>query len=1573
MSSDNSSILPAELEDDKGISEDSAYLIENKLKDMDVNLIWDGYWRIRFVAGGAFGRKTDENIYPNLQRGVIFTQEPDLTLSLWLNKRWFIETVFQGSFDRSSYRGVYVGQEDEFVQEVVAGNSDVSATAYAKMEVPSPHTNAPGISAKFLTPKSKHEILLRFDPSAPRKKLFQGQYEINVQNIDLMEFIEGRFFILPDKDISNLAVYLEDREGSISGIDGISTERRYRLAQDTEYFVDEQNGLLELSSSHDGQVVVYYENSNGQPVGRETISDFIIKPDSNLRPRWKPQMSSSDYAEFGFDKVDVYDPDGRKFEKTSKVNISGKNYLVIYEPGKFTPFERQNVYSSKIPLPEESWRIAPKLRDRGALYPTESIDFSFIPSIQKKSITVYDSTNSSGDVRHPANRYPFAVSDPQAYGPGRESDPAGFSKTIVLTIRKKNSDYYLGTGVIPGSVVVHINGIRDENVKISKDGRISFSRFIHLDDWIEVSFRIEGSKFADGDLFIYQGNKFQLAPRLTLELAESMRWNISRERSVSEYEESPGSIKIASALDWKMDNAGINLKGDATLSTPDTTGKLRILDMEDGSLNLLFFESTLVQAPEGIPKHEKLTLNTRENADRYNYFSFDSLGREKLNDYLWNKATSTGKDGPALAASRSGETVGSRVMDLRFDLPEVANHWSAGDFLADSGGPINLSSYTGIEIPIMFREDYGSGDGLGASVPDILLQIGEIGETEDHHEDGVVNKADSGRMIEWNLTDYAETSKDIKEAWISKNIWRTLRITLNASQRAKLDSVRALRLVITNTPSNTAAPKDALDLNGRVILAPPRFNGSPFRVEVRNASDELVSNQHVSAIEIANNTLESAFPEVSSLFEQKGVENKVVKLSWGEDAPEGAPIGASERWEAVAWFSGIPLEAYRTLVFFVYDDNKSGSRTINVRITDEKGLGIKIKWTSSEVGKWDRIKVDIAKGKASSALGNSIEKLTIDKNAGELTRIILSGNNQSGGENSGTIYFDEFYLSDPSFSIAGKADLNAYWRYEENVATIGNFPILGDIALDGSFDISGGRIISSVNRENVVYSGSMRIRADILGMELDTDWQGAWNPKKLNWSGSHTLIIPSDYDVFWFKDAYSKGESGEILSFSRLNDLNLKLDFGWMRVFSEAFYDNKSIVQSWGTETAWETKRWNFDLDIRYILDSREFEAKSENYFSSWIKNYTLLWPARGDSFNREIHHALDLNANIEAFSVKWNPELRMKAYKAPKWNQENRWAGTLSFPIQFPTWSITPSYRRNFRQLIDTNMNYNANYGDVWHNFVSNVRNQLPLLTYLPFRELFGKKEGRVFKRVSKGLLEADYTAEFSLDIRRIVGSSFTDLFIPNYTNFSIERKYLRKGDTTGWEDEWRGIMGFEAINLFGRFGTYPIISIYNSEQLSNLLQIVLKDINSSSAPRPHEILWQSNWLFKEDRGKSFIFDHRMHWDYRRRDTRQDAKLEYRWRTAAKDVLRLPFFKRMILKQHYLENRELLLLKGSYPWQNAPYSTDFNMAVTIRHESAWIFPEVGEFKGWLTLGLGSFGEKFSNGWELGIEAELHF
>jgi len=1531
--------------------EASAYLLNLKLGDSDVNLMWDGYWRMSFVTGGSFGKQTAETAFPGLARGTAFFQEPDVTITLWINDRWFLETTFLEGFERNTYRAGYVGREDEFVQEVTLGNAGVNATSYAEIDVPAPRYNTPGIVAKFATEKSEHELLVRYDPTEADSMLFQGEYEVKTQDLGLPDFVEGKYFILPDKAVTDVAVYLEDRLGSISGTDGLGTIRKYRLAESAEYYVDSSSGLVVLSEPHQGQVVAFYNTAFGAVGAAGGGASFIVPPDANRHPDLsKPLLN----FEWGLD--DAYAPQGsRTYLETSSVDIAGHRALILYNPGRFTPFERQNVYLSSWPLPEETWRIVPLIKDRGALYPGTAPEFGFIPDIIDKSISVYGAVGSEDGLRSPANRYPFASADPEVYGPGRETDMNKLSRIIVLAIREPNPGYNLGTGIVPGSVIVRVNGVRDKTVEISDDGSLTFTRFIYLDDWIEVSYRTEVLDMEGGDLFVYQGNHFQLGPRLNLELAESVRWNISQDRTVDEYKKSPGEIKVASTLDWQADMAALRLTGDVSLTTPDTAGNLRLFGMDKGGMGLVFLDSTLVKSPDDIPGY---TFSNRQPSDRYNYISNDGVGREILNDYLWPGAESTQEDGPALAARRNGDPTDGRVMDLRFN--DAAGEWNAGDFLGDFNGPINLSGYTAMEFPVKFLD-------VGGTAPRFILQAGEIGESEDHHEDGAVDAADPGSMVEWDI------SSELGTAWDNEGSWATVRLTLTPTERARLGNVRAFRLIIDNETASSP-------VSGRIILGAPQFEGSPFRSEIRDPDDTLVSAQDIAGDEITDNSLKTAFPEVAELFHPGGEPNMALRIRWGADVPGGVPLGTAsgtdDRWEAVSWFSAVPLEAYRTMVFYVRDNGPSGEMT--ARATDENGSGVKVSWTSAVTG-WDRITVNISDGTASSARGNTIDSVTVDRDSGVLTRFVLIGadfyNDASGALNSGTVYLDEIHFRDPAFALTGGAELQGNWRYEEDVVSIGDFPVLGDISVEGRTVLAGGKILSGIDSGNTAVTGSITAGADILGVKLKTDWRGTWGLGVENWSGSHDIRIPARSTTFWISDTYARGVTGDLVSFSRKDEVNLNFSPGSIRIFGASLYDGVSLIQSWGGDTSWKGKNWSTKLEVFYILNSEDTPESSGDYFSSWIKDFSLLMPSDGAIINREAHHTFNGKIGSGPLTLEWDPQLRMKSGRAPVWNQENRWAGTLSLPLRFERWSIIPSYRRDLTQVINTSAQGNNSYSEVWNTFFSGVSGQLPLFTYVPFRELFSDEDGKKFTRVTEGMSEAKYETEAGISLNRTSGSRILDLFLPSTGDFSMERRYNRKGDTTGWENEWRGSLGFSAINLFGQFGRFPLIPFYNTEEISSLIQITLEDFNGVPVPDPQEVLWQVNWSFTGTGNNKLVLDNRLswNWDPEMRETKQEGRIEYQWRTATKEALHIPLINRAIPRQHHMESKERLIITGLFPWQDAPPESYMDIGFTIYHETSWVFQDSGHLRGWLALGLGERDEVFTNGWEMGIEAEFRF
>jgi hypothetical protein len=196
-------------------------------------------------------------------------------------ERYFFETSIQEQNQMNTYVVGYQGKEGEFIQSIRAGNRGIEISPYPYMDFPGSSKNSPGIAAVFETSDSRHEALLRYDPSLPVKKTYLGKNAVEEVRIDLSAYIKGKYFILPDRDIPRVEVYIEDAEGAYTGSD----RRRYRKGTSFDVSVSLSEGLISLDKSSAGRVLVYYEKE-GLPVGSSSLgknpSPLSSKPDQKL-------------------------------------------------------------------------------------------------------------------------------------------------------------------------------------------------------------------------------------------------------------------------------------------------------------------------------------------------------------------------------------------------------------------------------------------------------------------------------------------------------------------------------------------------------------------------------------------------------------------------------------------------------------------------------------------------------------------------------------------------------------------------------------------------------------------------------------------------------------------------------------------------------------------------------------------------------------------------------------------------------------------------------------------------------------------------------------------------------------------------------------------------------------------------------------------------------------------------------------------------------------------------------------------------------------------------------------------
>ena len=210
-------------------------------------------------------------------------------------------------------------------------------------------------------------------------------------------------------------------------------------------------------------------------------------------------------------------------------------------------------------------------------------------------------------------------------------------------------------------------------------------------------------------------------------------------------------------------------------------------------------------------------------------------------------------------------------MEVRFDL--ASDEWTSGEFLADYGGPVDMSGYTSIEFPVMLRNDYGANTSWGG--PGLnRMSTSRPGKSE-KEKTTMMTELSTGRMPApwWNGTLICRPPGTIREHG------RTVSITLSPDEKARLNSLRSFRIII-----------DAQSVSsGRLIMGAPEFTGSSFRAEVREniAGNPLAVNQSVAADEVSNSqsaSLLGIYPETARLFHPEGETNESLRVRWGADA-----------------------------------------------------------------------------------------------------------------------------------------------------------------------------------------------------------------------------------------------------------------------------------------------------------------------------------------------------------------------------------------------------------------------------------------------------------------------------------------------------------------------------------------------------------------------------------------------------------------------------------------------------------------------------------------------------------------
>ncbi len=1520
--------LAAQDTDDQG--EAPAHILDMKIGDVGTDVYWQGYWRYRLTYGTGYENGSDGFIfpapYPGLQQGLEFRQEPDFFLSVFLLDHYFLETSITEGYDKNTYVMGYQGGENDPVKEVRIGNAGIGIGEYQGIDVSSPEYNTPGISGRVESRYSEHEFMIRYDPTEELSKTFLGSYEVSEEELSLTEYLEGQYFILPHTGITGLRVYREEEDGNFTGSDG----RRYSRIT-SGFVIDLEEGILEMEEPGEGRIAVFYR-SEGNNVGETPSDGFIIPADLNYRPDPDQPLLS-----FGWDEQDPYDQGGGTYGETSRVTIEGYDSLLIYSPGTWSPFQSCNRYSFNSSLPSESWRTDISLVDRGS-YEEVSDDLLFLTNDY-----VLELQWEEYDQRDPHNRVPLAGENPEIYGPGRTTDSSKISRMILISVKEDSGSYYLGTGIVRGSVVVKVNGVADQTAQMDYDtGELTFSRYIFPDDRIEITYRTESSGFGGGDLFMAQGNRLFLTPDLTLELAESLRWTIPRSQVTEEPGESPGRIDLAANLFYEKENLSLQAGAGLTLQTPDTAGNLRIHSMEDQGYSFSLSDSQVQPSEQTLTPSGSYDPSNRVDLIYREFMITSNTGQTYLNSYSWDAPVDSSEEGPSVAGSYEEDPFSSRVMVMTYNLegPE----WSAGDYLPVSSEVIDLSGYSQLSF-YLYRQNMESDD------LQVELLLGENGESDDFDENGSIDSGDSRFLISRNLSLPSQEER-----------WEKVTLSLTPRERQKLTRVRSFRFVLSNSNTSSGISR------GELLAGGFTTEGSPLILKVFNANGTEDADTRLDGVETTEETtsLESGFPEIRSIFHPEDEEEKVLKVSWGTESENGTALDNGDYWTGSSWMEGKNPEDYGELALYLKHGQTGGEGFINV--TDPQGMGIHVVYEPGGTD-WEKLTVNLQEGTADFSGSSSVISLGIDTEASELTRF------ETGmtGLTSGTLYVDEVHFSNPLYSRGTNLEYTLdYSRPGEILTTGRGFPLLENFTLYNRVNYTSEDRDSLFSGQVNQVETQLSTGADIVKTRLQGDLDLKHNADTTRYSLGHMVRLPSESSQLWISDSYSRSFYPGSDVMSRENVLHLspvKLLIMEASAGSEGRDDQ--LVQKWaGTIGLSPYEGGSAGLDLT-LYQTSGWESNSQNYLSDWAADFQYFIPQDEDLESREGASGITLSHKGEVFSSNWSGNLAYLASQSYIWEQSNTWNTDLSFPLEFSGnrggWTFEPGYRRSLENFIYPDKY--ENFRDDWNTLTRGLDPQFPLWHFIPVYEIFSPRGLDDFEKTLTLTDDSTYTPEIYFSLSRMPGSRLSDLFTPSSVDISMDRTYRKDQDTLYREDHWDFQYVQSALNLFGSYGSLGYFSFYETDEWTSSLQYILSG-REGVIPDPEELIYQNYINLVTGENWEISLDNRYALQFQEDTWQDDMQLAFRWRESENAWIDLPLLDRLIVKTNYREHEERLEFSGDFDREDSE-NTEYDTVLT--HQTSLIVEDLGTLKGWMSLGLGGYDEVFRNAFELGVELEITF
>lgn len=1425
--------------------EASPELFSISLYDADVSLFLTGFWKNSVqinwgLSKNQFGWSIAQSDAP-----ILFTQEADLTLSLWIKERWFVETNFREGHDINTYRAGYQGREGDFVRYAGVGNTGLDFPLFPYLDLGGDSVSSLGFYGAFGDGPLSLHTLFRYDAAEREERVFTGGRERTYTPLSVAAVLRGVSFVLPDINIAELpVVYFEDNDGSLSG-----GGRRWRLARPSEAAVSARDGLVELIETPKGMVAVSYPGgyslgSYGDPSLSVLRNGFLGEVQDFF-----PDVTLASYPQ----------PGGRTGETAPAIiTIDGVQALAVFEKGTFSPFERQSRYMAPASNTASAALVYTSTKEvvRGwDVFKFDQATAGGVPLyVNEDNSDVYNrdiyqiSRSGEQNIRSPRARWPLAQNEHgnpwliMAYLSGKDASDI----QLRFTNYSSQAGYNIGKDVISGSIQVMRGGISDPYWSFDElNGTVRLQMPAQAGEIVRISYLRRSLDRQNGSIAVGLGAVYKDSGPISARGALGVRWNASNESYSSQGVTSPGIAGFGGKVSWDYGSLNADISLGAGYEQPDTTGLYRVSGMEGHENIFELPDSSFISNPaslETATPPEQFDAAVRAPLVYRNYKSTSITGAASLLPIEYDAPIITYQNGPYPARDNQ---LNARVLAAEFELDGVNKKWSGFQSQLPDGNA--LAQAEKVLIPFRFYDTAGA-EGL-----DIYVQFGPL--------------AAKNSSVQENAALIVEKQLDIVPAGSDPQI---AQIELTNDDRRKLQGATYMRVLLVINSGAATQPK------GRVLFAPPVFMGAAFTPLVASDSEILdnLDPSPVSAVETTDITLAQKYPDIIKRLHPSGEKQRVLNVSW--DSPMSWPGYAAGAGGRVG---GVPLSNYKTLSFFVKIQppasfvsggaifefyvtrgkssyKKSGETALEARIPvqtlvdygGESWVKVELRYSGEETGVFaggTRIagaKLDYH-GKALLKNGTPASEEE-DFNDDAYVMFFLRPENSFDVLNRSFFSVDEIILEEGNSAYYINSGFRLKWNHTGALIQTGSLKIVENCVFETALETAARGNLSE-NTDNG-FAGAVNrshTEATVFGTRLYGDMAFSLRSDSFGgfswWTAGHG--VSRSFGPLTLGERFFTDSEGGLWTHSAGAGFTGAVD---------ASFDVDGRFQDAKTERAWRSSAGvkniaGAPLSVSVAADWRWSDPSAGN--REFAKDYGEIWAL---SWNALVPDA-GAGASVRTMRGKFDARLAVKPVGAgialsalseaaiPAGKTVSGGRAEFDFPWTAGTLNGGFRMERKYERSVAAVRNSAAEDFREFHNSFTGAG---AILGVIPFYALFDKDLSSKLDDVlaasgQSKIISGGLTGDlYSLSVRFPAQDGVSALYLPREADIHVDRNIIRRLDTMQDILGIGGNMQFSALNIFGAFGAARLFDFYQNDEFRH-------NIGAAAAfPKNDLVSWRIN-----------------------------------------------------------------------------------------------------------------------------------